>query len=50
MSGRGFVARVYDGTSYCEYSFNEIDRESIPDIINKIEKELIPLKMFCLTV
>jgi len=44
LSGRGFVARVYDGTSYCEYSFNEIDRESIPDIINKIEKELIPLK------
>jgi len=44
ISGRGFVVRVYDGTSYCEYSFNEIDKERVPEILDKIENELITLK------
>lgn len=44
LNGRGFVARVFDGTGYCEYSFNEISKELIPNIIEKIENELVPLK------
>ncbi len=43
FSERGFVVRVYDGTNYAEYSFNEIGRETIPEIVKKVEKELLPL-------
>mgnify|MGYP001079576047 FL=1 len=43
MSGRGFVVKVYDGSSYGEYSFNEITEESIEKIVEKIREELIPL-------
>lgn len=44
LSGRGFVAKVYDGNSYGEYSFNEITEGSIPDILYNIKYSLIPLK------
>ncbi len=44
LSGRGFVAKVYDGKSYGEYSFNEITKEGIPGILNKIKYSLMPLK------
>jgi len=44
LSGRGFVAKVYDGNSYGEYSFNEITEESIGDILDNIKFSLIPLK------
>lgn len=44
LSQRGFVAKVYDGTSYGEYSFNEITEELIPTIVNKINNSLMPLK------
>ncbi len=43
MSGRGFVVKVYDGSSYGEYSFNEITSDSIDKIVQKIKKELIPM-------
>jgi len=41
LSGRGFVAKVYDGKSYGEYSFNEITVDSIPAITGKIKNSLI---------
>lgn len=44
LSGRGFVAKIYDGTSYGEYSFNNITKELLPEILRKIEDSLIPLK------
>jgi TldD protein len=44
LSGRGFVAKVYDGNSYGEYSFNEISEGSIEDILYNIKFSLIPLK------
>ncbi|MBR4768615.1 MAG: TldD/PmbA family protein [Lachnospiraceae bacterium] len=44
FSERGFVARVYDGEGYAEYSFNEIDEAMIPSILRKIDDELIPFK------
>ena len=34
---------VYDGSSYGEYSFNEITSDSIDKIVQKIKKELIPM-------
>ena len=43
MSGRGFVVKVYDGSAYGEYSFNEISEERIPEIVQKIQKELLPM-------
>lgn len=46
LSGRGFVAKVYDGKSYGEYSFNEITEETIPFITDRINHSLIPLKDF----
>lgn len=44
FSERGFVAKVYDGKSYGEYSFNEISGDLIPAIVEKINKSLMPLK------
>jgi len=41
---RGFVAKIFDGSSYCEYSFSYIDQESIPTILAEIESSLIPIK------
>ncbi len=43
MSSRGFVVKVYDDKGYAEYSFNEISKEIIPQIIDKIKNHLIPL-------
>ena len=44
LSGRGFVIKVYDGKGYGEYSFNEITKELIPEIMNQIKNSLLPLK------
>lgn len=44
LSGRGFVAKIYDGNSYGEYSFNAITKELLPEILYNIEGSLIPLK------
>lgn len=41
---RGFVTKVYDGNSYCEYAFSYIDAETIPQILAAIKDSLIPLK------
>ncbi len=43
LSGRGFVAKVYDGTSYAEYSFNELSEEKIDEIVTEIRTKLIPM-------
>ena len=43
LSGRGFVVKVYDGSCYGEYSFNEISEEQIEDIAAKIREELWPM-------
>jgi TldD protein len=44
LSRRGFVAKVYDGKSYAEYSFNEITEASVSTIAEKIKQQLVPLK------
>ncbi len=44
LNERGFVAKVYDGKSYGEYSFNEITEYLIPEIVDKINNSLMPLK------
>lgn len=44
LNERGFVAKVYDGKSYGEYSFNEITEDLVPEIVEKINKSLMPLK------
>lgn len=41
---RGFVAKIFDGNSYCEYSFSYIDENRIPAILSEIEASLIPTK------
>ncbi len=43
LGNRGFVIKVYDKKGYCEYSFNQISKESIEDISEKISKELVPI-------
>lgn len=40
---RGFVVKVYDNTSYCEYSFNQISKENMKDIVGTISHNLVPL-------
>lgn len=46
LSGRGFVAKVYDGKSYGEYSFNDITEENIPKLLDNIKESLMPLKNY----
>lgn len=43
MSGRGFVAKVYDGKCYGEYSFNEITEDKIGEIAAKIKEKLFSM-------
>lgn len=43
LGGRGFVVKVYDGSSYAEYSFNELTEESMEKIVRTIREELVPL-------
>ena len=33
LSNRGFVIKVYDGQSYGEYSFNELDAAKLDEIV-----------------
>ena len=42
-SGRGFVVKVYDGSGYGEYSFNEISEDRVEEIIAKVKGDLIPM-------
>ncbi|PIJ63697.1 Zn-dependent protease [Mesotoga sp. HF07.pep.5.2.highcov] len=39
-SERGFVLRVHDGTGYFEFSFNEIDSESLNGIVELVKKRV----------
>lgn len=41
---RGFVARVYNDGEYYEYSFNEISKESLNNIVEKIKINIINLQ------
>ena len=34
----GFVVKVYNGSRYSEYSFNEIDEKNYQDILNDIKR------------
>ncbi len=43
LSGRGFVAKVYDGTRYAEYSFNELSEDKIEEIAAEIKSKLMPM-------
>lgn len=43
LSGRGFVAKVYDGAGYAEYSFNELSEEKIEEVVVAIKSKLIPM-------
>lgn len=43
LTGRGFVAKVYDGKSYAEYSFNELSEEKLEEIAAAIRSELMPM-------
>ncbi len=43
LSTRGFVVKVYDGSSYGEYSFNELEEERLTAIAEKIDSCLMPL-------
>lgn len=36
----GFVIKVYDSKAYGEYSFNEVSKELIPDILKKVAETL----------
>lgn len=40
LSGRGFVIKVYDGKGYVEYSFNEITKELVPEIVKEVKAKL----------
>ena len=42
-SNRGFVVKVYDGTSYCEYAFDTIDATKIDEIVACIKEHLVPM-------
>lgn len=44
LSSRGFVAKIYDGKTYGEYSFNELSEQKLPEIVEKIKSGLIPMK------
>ena len=37
------MVKVYDGSSYGEYSFNEISQDLIEEIVTKVREELIPM-------
>lgn len=40
---RGFVARVYNGKNYSEYSFNELSENNINDVIEAIKNEALSI-------
>ena len=43
LSGRGFVVKVYDGSSYAEYSFNDISEDNLEELISNIREAVVPL-------
>ena len=43
FNGFGAVVKVYDGKGYGEYSFNEMDEETLAGVVTAIRENLIPL-------
>ena len=43
FNGFGAVVKVYDGKGYGEYSFNEMDEETLAGVVTAIKESLIPL-------
>lgn len=43
LSGRGFVVKIYDGSGYGEYSFNEISENNLEEIAAKVKEELFSM-------
>lgn len=44
FSELGFVVKVYDGDSYCEYAGNHVAEENIDSIVDTIGTRLVPWK------
>ena len=44
LSNRGFVIKVYDGQSYGEYSFNELDAAKLDEIVAAVQTKVTKLK------
>ncbi len=44
LSNRGFVIKVYDGQSYGEYSFNELDAVKLDEIVATVQTKVTKLK------
>ena len=44
LSNRGFVIKVYDGQSYGEYSFNELDAAKLDEIVATVQTKVTKLK------
>ena len=44
LSNRGFVIKVYDGQSYGEYSFNELDAAKLDEIVATVQTKVAKLK------
>lgn len=40
LTERGFVARIYNGVNYSEYSFNEISEDKLNFLVKEIDKRL----------
>ena len=40
----GYVVKVYDGESYGEYAFNQIEEEEIPAVLEEVKKHVMPWK------
>ncbi len=43
LSGRGFVIKAYDGKHYGEYSFNEIQEETLDEIAKTVREQVFAL-------
>lgn len=37
---RGFVIRIHNGTNYSEFSFNQLSKDNLKDIVNEIKNNL----------
>ena len=38
----GYVVKVYDGESYGEYAFNQIEEDEIPAVLEEVKKRVMP--------
>lgn len=44
LSNRGFVIKVYDGQSYGEYSFNELNPDGLDELVAAVQSKVTELK------